>query len=41
MDLATWPRREHFDHYQTRVPCTYNVTVQLDATRFVPISAVR
>jgi chloramphenicol O-acetyltransferase type A len=35
IDLAAWPRREPFDHYRTRVPCTYSVTVQLDATRFV------
>ncbi len=35
IDLANWPRREHFDHYRARVPCTYSVTVQLDVTRLV------
>ncbi|MFZ4894056.1 CatA-like O-acetyltransferase [Plantibacter sp. Mn2098] len=32
IDLATWPRREHFEHYLTRVECTYAITVDLDAT---------
>ena len=35
IDLATWPRREHFEHYSSRSPCTYSVTVELDATRFI------
>lgn len=39
IDLATWPRRTHFAHYRTTVPCTYALTVELDATEFV--SAVR
>ncbi|CAM3587353.1 chloramphenicol acetyltransferase [Isoptericola cucumis] len=32
IDLATWPRREHFEHYRDRVPCTYAVTVDVDVT---------
>lgn len=35
IDLATWPRREHFEHYRDRVPCTYAVTVEVDVTRMV------
>ena len=35
IDLATWPRREHFEHYSSTSPCTYSVTVELDATRFI------
>ncbi|PJJ55644.1 type A chloramphenicol O-acetyltransferase [Compostimonas suwonensis] len=32
IDLDHWPRREHFEHYRSRVPCTYSLTVELDAT---------
>lgn len=39
IDLSTWPRREHFEHYRRRVPCTYSATVELDVTAFV--SALR
>lgn len=35
IDLSTWPRRQHFEHYRSAVPCTYAVTVELDATAFV------
>lgn len=35
IDLATWPRREHFEHYRDRVPCTYAVTVEVDVTDMV------
>lgn len=35
LDLATWPRREHFEHYLTAVPCSYALTVEVDATAFV------
>nr|AIA15296.1 Chloramphenicol_Acetyltransferase_CAT [uncultured bacterium] len=35
IDLGSWPRRETFEHFRSRVPCTYSVTVELDATRFV------
>lgn len=34
LDLASWPRREHFEHYLRAVPCTYAMTVELDATEF-------
>lgn len=37
--LDSWPRRTHFAHYRETVPCTYAMTVELDATDFV--SAVR
>lgn len=33
IDLEQWPRREHFEHYLTRVPCTYSATFTLDLTR--------
>ncbi|TDE94813.1 type A chloramphenicol O-acetyltransferase [Occultella glacieicola] len=35
IDLATWPRRQHFEHYLHAVPCTYSMTVELDVTEFV------
>lgn len=35
IDLATWPRREHFEHYRKRVPCTYAITVDVDVTDMV------
>ena len=34
IDLDTWPRRQHFDHYRRRVPCTYAMTVEVDVTIF-------
>lgn len=35
LDLATWPRSQHFEHYRRVVPCTYSLTVDLDATALV------
>ncbi|WP_394550578.1 CatA-like O-acetyltransferase [Agromyces sp. MMS24-JH15] len=35
IDLATWPRRETYEYYRHRVPCTYAITVELDVTAFV------
>lgn len=32
IDRETWPRKEYFDHYFTKVPCTYSATFQLDIT---------
>ena len=32
VDLAAWPRREYFEHYVHRNPCTYSMTVRLDIT---------
>ncbi|ANJ26090.1 CatA-like O-acetyltransferase [Agromyces aureus] len=34
IDLATWNRREAFEHYRRSVPCTYAITVELDVTAF-------
>lgn len=34
IDLDRWPRREHFEHYRDRVPCTWEMTVELDVTDF-------
>jgi chloramphenicol O-acetyltransferase type A len=34
IDVEAWPRREHFEHFRRAVPCTYSVTVELDATEF-------
>lgn len=39
LDLDAWPRREHWQHYRHRVPCSYAMTVELDVTAFV--AAVR
>lgn len=33
--MDTWPRREHFEHYLSRVECTYAMTVELDVTELV------
>lgn len=33
VDLDTWPRRQQFAHYRAS-PCTYAMTVELDATAF-------
>ncbi|MEF3402281.1 CatA-like O-acetyltransferase [Agromyces sp. CCNWLW203] len=34
IDLAAWSRREAFEHYRHRVPCTYAITVEIDVTAF-------
>ncbi|MCM3501809.1 type A chloramphenicol O-acetyltransferase [Microbacterium sp. P26] len=39
IDLETWPRRQHFEHYLRTSPCTYALTVEIDVTDFV--AAVR
>ena len=33
LDVTTWARRQHFEHYLHRVPCTYSLTVELDTSR--------
>jgi chloramphenicol O-acetyltransferase type A len=35
IDAATWARREQFEYYSHRVPCTYALTVELDVTQMV------
>ena len=30
VDMSAWPRREHFEHYMSAVPCTYSMTTKLD-----------
>lgn len=32
VDLESWPRKEHFYHYLSQVPCFYSMTVELDVT---------
>lgn len=34
IDMSTWARREHFENYMHTVPCTYALTVEMDATVF-------
>jgi chloramphenicol O-acetyltransferase type A len=33
VDLETYPRKAHFEHFLNRVPCTYSATVSIDVTR--------
>ncbi len=32
IDLQSWNRKEYFEHYFSKVPCTYSMTVKLDIT---------
>lgn len=34
IDLGSWPRRQHFEHYLNASPCTYALTVEVDVTAF-------
>ncbi|MGI9822862.1 CatA-like O-acetyltransferase [Agromyces sp. Marseille-Q5079] len=34
IDVTGWNRRETFEYYRHRVPCTYAITVELDVTAF-------
>ena len=33
IDPNTWERKEYFDHYFSKVPCTYSMTTRLDITK--------
>jgi chloramphenicol O-acetyltransferase type A len=33
IDLDTYSRKDHFEHFLNRVPCTYSATVPIDVTR--------
>ena len=33
IDRSTWARKEHFEHFFSKVPCTYSMTVTLDITK--------
>ena len=35
IQLDSWARREHFEHYRSQVPCTYSMTTKLDITPLV------
>ena len=35
IQLDSWARREHFEHYHSQVPCTYSMTTKLDITALV------
>ena len=35
IDLDTWPRKDHFDYYQTKVVCGYHLTVPMDVSHFL------
>ncbi|WP_313408455.1 CatA-like O-acetyltransferase [Aeromicrobium sp.] len=39
IDLESWPRREHFEHYLRTVPCDYAITTEIDVT--AAVSALR
>lgn len=32
IDLETYSRREHYEHYKNNVPCTYSMTANVDIT---------
>lgn len=33
IDTTRWPRREHFEHYLSVVPCQYSMTTEVDISR--------
>lgn len=35
INLESWARKEHFEHYFSEVPCTYSMTSKLDLTPLV------
>ena len=41
IDRANWVREEYFEHYTSRVPCTYSMTVHLDITNLLRQSRER
>lgn len=32
IDRNNWQRKEYFEHYLKKVPCTYSITTKLDIT---------
>lgn len=39
IQLDSWARREHFEHYHSQVPCTYSMTTKLDITPLMEAKA--
>ncbi|GAA1744125.1 CatA-like O-acetyltransferase [Aeromicrobium alkaliterrae] len=39
IDLDTWNRRDHFEHYRRAVACTFSLTAEVDVTAFVAAMA--
>lgn len=35
IDMETWPRKEHFEYYRTKIKCGYSCTIRLDVTKFL------
>lgn len=41
IDQSTWPRREHFSYYRTRLKCGYSLTGRVDVTELVQCAQER
>lgn len=39
IDLDSWARKEHYEHYLSDVPCTYSMTTKLDITPIIKAKA--
>lgn len=37
IDTATWDRKEYFEHYFSDVPCTYNITVNINVSKLLTL----
>lgn len=37
IDMQNWKRKEYFEHYYTNVPCSYNITINLDITTLIKV----
>lgn len=35
IEISKWDRKEYFEHYLREVPCTYNMTLNLDLTTLI------
>lgn len=35
INKESWQRREYFEHYYSKVPCTYSMTIKLDITKII------
>ena len=33
IDVDKWNRKEYYNHYFSKVPCTYSITTKIDITK--------
>lgn len=37
IDVASWRRKEYYEHYRFAIPCTYSITVNMDISKIMDL----